>query len=285
MPRQVRCLSESKIYHVMVRGNEKKNIFMDEEDKERYIETLSRLSGHALCGKETTQSQCPVLRRNNERKFGILAYCLMNNHAHLLIHEGEDEISRIMKRIGISYVYYFNKKYGRVGPLFQDRFKSETVEDDAYLLAVVRYIHNNPVKAGLAENASGYPWSSFNAYIEAGNGQELIDRDQVLELLSADRKKAIALFIEYTAQENRDEFLEYVEVNEEKEFIGRQEAGIFAEKFLREKGMSLHQINDKKNVALRNELICRLKTGSNLSIRELAELLKLNRGVIQRIKP
>lgn len=105
----------------------------------------------------------------------------MDNHAHLLVNEGEDEISRIIKRIGTSYVYYFNKKYGRVGHLFQDRFKSEAIEDDSYLLAVVRYIHNNPVKAGIVKNASSYRWSSFNAYIEEGIPQNFIDRDLVLE--------------------------------------------------------------------------------------------------------
>jgi putative transposase len=72
----------------------------------------------------------------------------MDNHVHILINEGSDEIGRIMKRINISYAYYFNKKYDRIGHLFQDRFKSEGIESDVYLLSAVRYIHNNPVKAG-----------------------------------------------------------------------------------------------------------------------------------------
>jgi REP element-mobilizing transposase RayT len=85
----------------------------------------------------------------------------MDNHVHLLINEGDDEIGKIMKRINISYSYYFNKKYGRIGHLFQDRFKSEGIDSDAYLLSVVRYIHNNPVKAGLVKNIEEYKWSSY----------------------------------------------------------------------------------------------------------------------------
>lgn len=93
MPRQSRILSKSKTYHVMIRGNERKSIFIDEEDKFRFIQTL--------CEK------------NKNKQYFIYAYCLMDNHVHLLINEGNDEISRIMKRINVSYAYYFNKKYGR----------------------------------------------------------------------------------------------------------------------------------------------------------------------------
>jgi putative transposase len=85
----------------------------------------------------------------------------MDNHVHLLTNQGEDSISRIMKRIGTSYAHYFNKKYNRIGHLFQDRFKSETVENDSYLLAVTRYIHNNPVKVGIVDCAFQFQWSSY----------------------------------------------------------------------------------------------------------------------------
>jgi REP element-mobilizing transposase RayT len=73
----------------------------------------------------------------------------MDNHIHLVIKEGKDPIARIMKRIGTSYVYYFNKKYRRTGHVFQDRFRSENVKDDSYLLSVIRYVHQNPIKPGI----------------------------------------------------------------------------------------------------------------------------------------
>ena len=104
MPRVSRKLSRSKVYHVMVRGNERKKIFIDDEDRERFISTIRE--------------------KNKERKFLVYAFCLMDNHIHLLINEGQDQITKIMQRIGVSYAYYFNKKYKRTGHLFQDRFKS-----------------------------------------------------------------------------------------------------------------------------------------------------------------
>lgn len=90
MPRQMRKLSESKIYHVMIRGNEKKDIFLDDEDREEFLRIISK--------------------KNKEKNWYIYAYCLMNNHVHLLINEGLDTIARIMQRVNISYAFYFNKK-------------------------------------------------------------------------------------------------------------------------------------------------------------------------------
>ncbi len=133
MPRQQRSKSKSGYYHIMIRGNERKNIFLDEQDKSRFVEIL-----------------------NDKKKsvsFYLQAFCLMDNHVHLMISEGVDDIARVMKRITVSYVYYFNKKYKRIGHLFQDRFRSEVVEDDNYVLSLARYIHQNPVKAGIVNQA------------------------------------------------------------------------------------------------------------------------------------
>lgn len=129
MPRQARILNEKNVYHVMLRGNNREKIFIDNEDKQRIIETI-RL-------------------KKKDREFFLYAYCVMDNHIHLVIREGEDSLSRIVKRIGVSYAYYFNKKYNRIGHVFQGRFKSENIEDDKYLLCAIRYVHRNPVKAGL----------------------------------------------------------------------------------------------------------------------------------------
>lgn len=160
MPRVSRQLSETGIYHVMLRGNERRKIFLSDEDRKRFIEILSE--------------------KSRENEFSVLAYCLMDNHVHLLIREGKNQIDRVMKRIGVSYVYYFNKKYKRTGHLFQDRFKSEPINDDRYLLAAVRYIHNNPVKALIVQEPDRYQWSSYNAYISKDNtGSGITDRDLI----------------------------------------------------------------------------------------------------------
>lgn len=131
----------------MLRGNDKRTIFIDNEDRKRFISTL--------------------FEKAAEENIRIYAYCLMSNHVHLLLHEKDANIARLMKRINVSFVYYFNKKYKRVGHLFQDRFKSEIVDNDNYLLAAVRYIHNNPAKAGMVSLPEKYLWSSYNDYISA----------------------------------------------------------------------------------------------------------------------
>ena len=136
MPRVAREKSQSKIYHIMLRGINRQSIFEDDGD---YIKFLD-----VLC----------TYKKNIE--YEIYAYCLMGNHVHLLMKEGNEEISRTMKRIGASYVYWYNWQYGRKGHLFQDRYKSEAVEDDKYLLTVLRYIHQNPIKARLAKNVADY---------------------------------------------------------------------------------------------------------------------------------
>lgn len=132
---RTRCLSG--IYHIVVRGVNRQIIFECDDDFRRFIEVLEKnikLAGATL-----------------------FAYCLMNNHVHILLKEGEDTISEMMQRIEVAYVKYFNKKYERVGTLFQGRFCSRPVEDEKYFARVRRYIELNPAKAGLT-SAHGYQW-------------------------------------------------------------------------------------------------------------------------------
>lgn len=140
MSRVARKQSKYGIFHVMLRGIDRQVIFQDDEDCEKYLQCLA----------DTQEIS----------DFTLYAYCLMGNHVHLLIQEGKESLSQIFKRIGVRYVYWYNWKYKRTGHLFQDRFKSEPIEDDAYFLAVLRYIYQNPVKAGICKKAEEYRWSS-----------------------------------------------------------------------------------------------------------------------------
>ena len=97
----------------------------------------------------------------------LYAYCLMPNHIHLLIKESQEGIGSVIKRIAISYASYFNHKYQRIGHLFQDRFKSEPVDDMNYFITLIRYIHQNPVAAGITSNVEDYVWSSWVEYTES----------------------------------------------------------------------------------------------------------------------
>ena len=140
MPRRPRQLSSTGIYHLMLRGVNRQRIFEEPADYEYFLN----------CLKKTQEISNAT----------FYAYCLMTNHIHLLIGEGWESISVTMKRIGVRYAGWFNRKYNRVGHLFQDRFRSKAVTDDAYYLMVLLYIHNNPVKAGLCALPSEYQWSS-----------------------------------------------------------------------------------------------------------------------------
>jgi REP element-mobilizing transposase RayT len=156
MPRTAREQSESGVYHIMIRGIGKQNIF--EYDA---IELL------AECKEKS--------------KFELYAYCLMNNHVHILLKPAEEPLGIIFRRIGSKYVYWFNTRYERSGHLFQNRFRSEPVEDDSYFTAVIRYIHYNPVKGGLTKSLK-YRFSSYNDY-ESGSGKKLTDTEQAFETL------------------------------------------------------------------------------------------------------
>lgn len=266
MPRESRKRSESKIYHVMIRGNERKQIFLDDDDKIRFIDIL----------KEKKQNQ----------NYSIYGYCLMDNHVHLLINEGDETISQVMKKINISYAYYFNKKYGRVGHLFQDRFKSEAIEDDEYLLSAVRYIHNNPVKANIVIQAEEYKWSSYGLYVGKYHyTKDIIDEEFILGMFSCIREKALELFKAFSQQENQDSFIEYKEDEKlNKAIQNEQEAKEYIAGQLRKHNVSLEEIKNASNIQIRNEIILKLKTKSSLSVRQIAEMLGIGRNIIQRLQ-
>lgn len=149
MPRQARKRSKTGIYHIMVRGINRQIIFEDDEDYLKFLDTIQK-----------NKVKC---------KFDIYGYCLMGNHAHLLLREREETVSMVMQRLCSSFVYWYNWKYDRFGHLFQERYKSEVVEDEIYLLTVLRYIHQNPIKAGITNTLEGYRWSSYHEYISKNN--------------------------------------------------------------------------------------------------------------------
>lgn len=154
----------SKFVHVTQRGLGKRIIFEDGEDKRRYLEFLkSKLEGTDI---------------------RVLAWVLMDNHSHLLIQALPSDLSRLMQRLGVSYAQYFNGRHGHVGKVFQNRFSSEAIEDDAYLKAVIRYIHRNPENANLADKET-YPWSSYREICGRNNnleGSDICDTASVIEL-------------------------------------------------------------------------------------------------------
>lgn len=159
MPRKAREQSATGIYHVMLRGINRQDIFEEPEDYWKFIEAMSVLPDRLMDDLQT--HQCCA---------HIYAYCLMPNHVHILLREKEWTIGQCVKLLADTYVRYYNKKYGRTGHLFQDRFKSEPCNDMEYFVTLLRYIHQNPLKAGLAESVKDYQYSSWgNDYYMLGS--------------------------------------------------------------------------------------------------------------------
>jgi putative transposase len=251
MPRGARHKSESGIYHIILRGQNKQIIFEDEEDSEKFIQTME---------------DC-----KHKSKFRLYGYCLIGNHVHLLLHEVNEKTEIIMRRLGASYVYWYNWKYRRCGHLFQDRYKSETVETDAYFLTVLRYIHRNPVKAGLVKKASEYRWSSFNDYAQQ---KGITDIDYALSMIDENRKNAVESFVKYHETQNEDACLDIEEslrlTDEDAKYIIRQKYGISST-------IQIRELEKEK----RNKYLAELKQ-AGLSTRQLERLTGLGRSIILR---
>lgn len=156
MARKPREKSRSGTYHVMLRGVNRQIVFFWPDDYQHFMTYLLR-------ARDTTTAGEPVSQPN----FQVYAYCLMDNHVHLLLHLDEEvnSIGDVVRRLSTAYAVYFNRKYERVGHLFQDRFRSEPCDSAEYLNTLYSYIHLNPVKAGLCAAPADYEWSSYRELV------------------------------------------------------------------------------------------------------------------------
>lgn len=251
MPREARKKSSSGIYHIMLRGINRQTIFEDDEDKSRFLET--------------------IIKYKDVSKYQIFSYCLMDNHVHLLLKESEEGISDSIKRISSSYVYWYNTKYQRMGHLFQGRYKSENVENRAYFLTVLRYIHQNPLKAGLVTNVFESKWTSVNEYIQQAG---LVDFNFGLQLFSVKKREAVQMYIEYMQQSSDDECLE----DQVKIRISDTEI----REYLYQLGVDhnrLHQMEREE----RNALLVQLKGLNGVSLGQLSRITGISKSVIHRV--
>jgi REP element-mobilizing transposase RayT len=244
MARQAREVSDSGYMHVIVRGIGRQVLFEEEEDYTFYLDSLERYS------KAVRVTVC--------------AYCLMENHVHLLLYDPERQIPVLMKKLGVRYSYYFNRKYERTGHLFQDRYRSETVDDDAYLATVYRYIMRNPEEAGICK-ASEYRWSSYALYGKSGS---FVDTG-MLERVVRDREDHAA----WIAETTDDECLEYMPPRHDDAWALK----VIHKQLNGQSGTSLQ----KMDRAERNEALRKLKK-AGLSVRQIERLTGINRGTVQK---
>ena len=256
MARQARESSPSGIYHIMARGINKMDIFINDEDRLKY---------------------CDILEKVKEKyTFALYSYCLMDNHAHLLVQERDSSVSEVMKSIGIRYSMYFNRKSGRIGNLFQERFRSEPITSEEYLLTCARYIHNNPVKAGIVSRPENYQWSSYRHYLEP-MGTPILDCSLLLVHFGGDRDSLKT----FTCDSNEDCFMEYSTGTGDDEADEGQGIQVVKSLLSINYGLNLEDIHDL-NRAERNTILQMLKEKSNLSSRRLAVILNLGKDIVYR---
>ena len=245
MPRGARKKSETGYYHIVQRGIGKQILFEDDADNKRFLAIVQKY--------------------RRELGFELVAYCLMENHTHLLIRDNHDQLDLIMKKIAGSYAFYFNQKYERCGHLFQDRYKSEPVETDGYLLSVIRYIHRNPEKAGIAK-AGKYRWSSYAPYLSPGTE---IDNRAALEIIGGAER-----FEEFMHGGTDEGCLDTEERRGIRDETARQ---IICKTCGINSGTQLQQWTKTDRDAAIREL-----KSKGLTVRQLERLTGLNRGVIQK---
>jgi putative transposase len=168
MPRVARTAPKECVYHVLTRGNDRKDVFKKDTDYERYIDLL--------------------LKYKQKYNYRLYHYVLMTNHVHLVIETMPKggQLSQIMKGINLSYAQHFKKQYKHYGHFWQDRYKSIIVSTDDYLLACGSYVELNPVRAGIVEDPKDYRWSSYRVYAY-GEGDSIVDEHLIYENLSEDR--------------------------------------------------------------------------------------------------
>jgi len=255
MARKPRIQYEGAFYHLIVRGNQRQDIFLDDNDRLTYLEKL-----------KIYKQRCA---------FELYAYVLMDNHVHLLMETPKAPVSRIMQMLNFTYTQYFNKKYGKVGHLFQGRYKSYLCDKDAYLLALIRYIHMNPVRAGIVKNIDAYRWSSHRDYVAGGSG--LVTTTQVLRLFSGTLQTARKLYGDFMGEEAASDKKGIYQVVDQ-QIVGNDEFIEAVERRLKRSAQPLRKISMERLIRMVEE-----ETGidkATIVSRRRSKALRITRSVL-----
>ena len=223
MPRYPRSFIETTFFHVIVQGIDRMYIFNKSEDIKYYIKMMYRLA--------------------EEQNISILAYCIMNNHAHILLEtEKVKYLSQYMHRLNTIYGKYFNKKYNRVGYVFRDRYKAEGIDNEEHKYNCINYIYDNPVNAGICEKPEQYPYSNYK---------------------------------KNNVRQNKDYV--FIEIEEEKKEKWRKQI----DEFLKEHNISLMELRENKTKL--KQLLKLAKDKYNMSFRTLEKELEVSRETLRKL--
>lgn len=248
MPRKARNNQISGYYHVMSQGINKEYIF----NKKSYIEKYKEL----------------MLKKSKGLDINILSYCIMNNHVHILINTNKiSNLSKYMQKLNTTYSNFYNKNNKRVGYVFRDRFLSQEILSEKQLLYCMRYIHYNPVKAGIVKFVSDYQYSSYNEFI----GKRYIINDKCIKIIFSDLNNYKKMFRELHDMDNKvyDESFIDIKYKEIKEYI----------KYVENK-YKLQAKQIKTNKKLLEKVIKTARETTSVTVRELAEILEISKSTI-----
>lgn len=244
MSRTPRKNKNGKIHHIIVQGINKEYIFENEKYKKYYIKQIT----------------------NNEVL--IIAYCIMDNHAHILICSDEiNKISKYMQKINTAFAKFYNEEENRVGYVFKDRYKSEVITNSKYLKTCIAYIHNNPVKAGMVTHPKEYKFSSYNKYLE----HQLVDRETI-NIVFGEIENYIIEFVELHKIDEKIKFLDSVEKIDVKNIINN---------YIINKKTTIEDIKKQKNEF--NSMILEIIKNENISINKISNILGVSRTKIMKI--
>ena len=203
MSRPIRIAFPGAWYHVMNRGRRSENSYLDKLDYKAFVELL----------QETSDAW----------NIRIAAYCLMPNHYHMLVYTPEGNISRAMRHINGVYTQRFNRRYHLDGQLFRGRYKSIIVNGDSYLLQLVRYIHRNPLKAGIVDDLKAYLWSSHKAYLSVAKKWDWLHKGFILDRLTDDKKFQIRQYRSFVAVDDDKDLEDVMDSRKWPSMLGPQE--------------------------------------------------------------
>ena len=235
MPRKARKETKSKINHIVVQGQKKEYIFKTEKNMQKYFQ---------------------ILKSKKQDSIVILSYCIMHNHAHILVFSNNIEnVSKYMQKVNTAYSNYYNKVQNRVGYVFKDRFYSQSIESERQLYNCINYIHNNPVKAGICNNPEDYKYSSIH---------NLKDNQKVLELI-----KKICDFNNYEKFDDNI-FIDIKDIN----------INDYIEKIKKQYNILTDEIKNNKGIL--KKVIKEAREQTEVSIEELAKILEISKSTVAR---
>lgn len=266
------------IYHVIARGNNRGDVFLDTSDKRRYFYLLKKYK--------------------EKYNFTLLAYVLMNNHIHLLVKVNDDPLSKIMQGIQLTYTQYFNHRYLHVGHVFEQRYKAFLCEDYTYLMKLICYIHQNPVRANMSEGIN-YVWSSHQCYNYGRAG--MVEANFILDMLHHDRELAIMSYRQLVDAPLESDDIIFKDVAKECNIVPIAQSSVdylsigepsftlddLVEKISAEHSITSHEMLGKcrvrKVVKVRNQFIFEAVNQGLASKMELAKMLTLDPARITHV--